>query len=244
MLDIAIDPSNPNIIYIAGAHGCNTVWKSTDGGANWTRKPGPFCDMSSVAIDPANPNTIYALNADNVIKSTDGASTWEIVLGFNHQQEITESNAPLVGFAIDLFNPNVVYASSWFSGVYKSTDAGINWTLLTGSPSTIVNGVITDPARADTLYAAKNTAYQSVNAGASWNSINTGFPGTEYSLLMRPTNDPDILYAGEWAGGGFYIYGLPSANQQPAINSLPNATIDEGDRYEAAGSFTDVDSTS
>src|SRR5713226_6531309 len=57
---IAVDPNNANTIYIGGAQG--GVWKSTDGGANWT----PMTDtqkslaIGAIAIDPMNSQIIYA----------------------------------------------------------------------------------------------------------------------------------------------------------------------------------------
>ena len=57
---ISVDPTNASIVYIGGADG--GVWKTTNGGANWT----PLTDaevslaIGAIAIDPSNHNIIYA----------------------------------------------------------------------------------------------------------------------------------------------------------------------------------------
>jgi photosystem II stability/assembly factor-like uncharacterized protein len=91
--DLLIDPSNPDVIYAAisqlGYHArgpnCWGVFKSTNGGASWSRLPGlnyqRYHEISSLAIDPDNTNIIYAAsrNDDIVFVSYDGGSTWDII---------------------------------------------------------------------------------------------------------------------------------------------------------------------
>lgn len=56
---IAVDPTDPNIVYVGGAQG--GVWRSLDGGANWT----PLFDaqatlaIGSLALAPSDPNILY-----------------------------------------------------------------------------------------------------------------------------------------------------------------------------------------
>ncbi len=78
-IDMAIDPSNSNIVYIAyGGFGTGKVFKSTDCGNNWTNITGTLPDVpaTAIAIDPSNPNTIYMGNDFGVYFSTDGGFTW------------------------------------------------------------------------------------------------------------------------------------------------------------------------
>ncbi|HEV7859427.1 MAG TPA: SBBP repeat-containing protein [Pyrinomonadaceae bacterium] len=56
--DLALDPATHSIIYAATELG---VFKTTDGGSNWTSNPGsPEISFNLLLIDPANTQTIYA----------------------------------------------------------------------------------------------------------------------------------------------------------------------------------------
>src|SRR5262249_11817509 len=57
---VAADPTDPNTIYIAAAGG--GVWKTTDGGTDWTplTDAQPTLFMGAIAVAPSDPNTIYA----------------------------------------------------------------------------------------------------------------------------------------------------------------------------------------
>lgn len=56
---IAVDPTDPNIVYVGGAQG--GVWRSLDGGATWT----PLFDgqatlaIGALALAPSDPNILY-----------------------------------------------------------------------------------------------------------------------------------------------------------------------------------------
>ena len=56
---LAIDPTNPRLFYLGAADG--GVWKTTDGGTNWTPLTDTQASLSvgSIALDPSNHNTIY-----------------------------------------------------------------------------------------------------------------------------------------------------------------------------------------
>src|SRR5262249_25570683 len=75
---LAIDPTNFSTLYAATYGG---VFKSTNGGANWTAgnsglPPSPT-KVSALAIDPTNPSTLYAGTYGNgVFKSTNGGESW------------------------------------------------------------------------------------------------------------------------------------------------------------------------
>ena len=126
---IAVDPRNPNTVWVAAlgaAWGSNPergLYKTTDGGATWqlnkfiNEKTG-FVD---VAIDPRNSDVVFAAAYERVrtpyslksggpgsglFKTTDGGKTWT---------EITGNGFPTgpkgrIGLAIAASNPDVMYA--------------------------------------------------------------------------------------------------------------------------------------
>ncbi len=159
--DIAVDPSNGNILY-AGTGESNSssfswfgygMYKSTDGGSTWA----PIGLQNSryigrVVVDPSNGNRLWAAACGvlfgtggerGIYRSLDAGSTWTQVLF------VTDSTAA-IDLAIDPTKPDTVYAAMWervrgltyrrsggpSSGIYRSYNGGTTWTKLTaGLPS-------------------------------------------------------------------------------------------------------------
>ncbi len=113
MTGIAVDPTDPNVIYAATAGGA--LWKTIDGGNTWLplfdRQPNPTSDTNSqlfsgaVAVDPANPRIVIfgTGEADNsgdsyygtgVYISTDAGLTWTQVI------DTYTNNNPFAGMVI------------------------------------------------------------------------------------------------------------------------------------------------
>src|SRR5206468_10739067 len=108
----------------------------------------------------------YGPNAERgVFRSKDGGKSWQRVLG-------KDSDTGAIDLAFEPGNPSVVYAAMWQtrrtpwsvyppsngpgSGLYKSTDGGRSWHLLTGrclpsSPARI--GLATSAAKPRRVYA-------------------------------------------------------------------------------------------
>ena len=98
MGDVAIDPSNPDILYAAAYQRRrhvftlidggpeSAIYKSTDAGATWNKlKSGlPSVDMGRIglAVSPADPNVVYATieaadGKGGIFRSSDKGATWE-----------------------------------------------------------------------------------------------------------------------------------------------------------------------
>lgn len=160
--DVAVAPSNPNVIYVASGEGIQRpdlsvgdgIYKSTDAGKTWINmglKDGQ--QIGGLAIDANNENRVFAAvlghpyganTQRGVYRTVDGGKTWERIL-------YKDENTGAVQVAIDPKNPNIIYADLWAgrqgpwengewngdeSGLYKSTDGGTTWKQLTkGLPS-------------------------------------------------------------------------------------------------------------
>src|SRR5205823_381222 len=73
--------------------------------------------------------------------------------------------------AVDPANPKTLYAGTWNSGVFKSTNAGDSWNAAnTGLPYLDINALAIDPSNPATLYAATSSAgvFKSTDGGACW----------------------------------------------------------------------------
>src|SRR5262249_4846228 len=76
ILAIAIDPQNTNVIYVGtGGFG---VWKSVNGGGNWTKMSDGLTDslVNGLVLDLQRPNVLYAATSNGLFRSIDGAATW------------------------------------------------------------------------------------------------------------------------------------------------------------------------
>jgi photosystem II stability/assembly factor-like uncharacterized protein len=165
--DVAVAPSNPNIIYVASGEGLhrpdlsvgNGMYKSTDAGKTWTHLGlSDGQQIGGISIDPTNENRVFAAvlghpygpNTERgVYRTTDGGKTWDKVL-------YKDQDTGAIQVTIDPKNPAVVYADLWTaqegpwengawqgkeSGLYKSTDGGTSWQKLTKGLPTVEQGL-------------------------------------------------------------------------------------------------------
>lgn len=223
--DIAVDPSDKSIIYVAAASG--GVWKSINSGLSFKPifdKYGSY-SIGCVTIDPNNHNIIWVGTGENnfqrsvgygdgVYKSLDGGKTFKN-MGLKNSQNIGE-------IAVDPTNSNIVYVAAegpiWAPGgdrgLYKTTDGGKTWQrVLYIDQYTGVNNVIIDPRNPNVLYATTeqrcrrvwtkigvgpNVAiYKSEDGGKTWRKLDNGLPdGWKGKISIAMSPvNPDVLYA-------------------------------------------------
>jgi hypothetical protein len=86
---MAIDPSNPNVLYAGTGEGVFNIdavrgagmFKTTDGGANWTRltatvNNADFFFVNDIVVSPSNSQHVYAATRSGVFRSLDGGTSW------------------------------------------------------------------------------------------------------------------------------------------------------------------------
>jgi photosystem II stability/assembly factor-like uncharacterized protein len=139
----------PTTIYAGTLDG---VFKSVDGGANWSSFNTGLADNHVIvlAIDPTTPTTIYAGANDSccVFKSTDGGAKWSA------SYDDMDWSSGILALAIDPTKPTTIYAGTFNLGVFKSTDGGENWSILkNGMSANVVNALVINPKTPTTLYA-------------------------------------------------------------------------------------------
>jgi photosystem II stability/assembly factor-like uncharacterized protein len=179
--DIAVDPTNPNVIYASygsfwsGDSSSYGVHKSTDGGTSWTwltngLPPATQIKRASLAIAASNNQALYAaINGNKPGSSTEDTNR-----------------------------------------VYKSTNGGASWTLLPSVSSTAdfggnqgwYNNVIAvDPAHPDTVYLGGIDFWRSSNGGQTWTNLTNG-----YGSYNGKNIHPDQHAIGFANGNGAIIY--------------------------------------
>ena len=156
--DIAIDPQNPDVVYVGtgeanGGHNNfpgGGVFKSTNAGLTWQFLGlEETTSIGRVIVHPTNSNIIYLAAVGSyfspneergVYKSTDGGTNWSKSL-------FVSDSTGAIDIIMDPTDPNRMMAAMWervrrpnashlygpSSGIYRISDGGTNWELI---PST------------------------------------------------------------------------------------------------------------
>ena len=229
--NLAIDPQTPSTIYAlyavtsadVGFWVGGGVFKSADGGVNWTRLNTPggsdgLTDLTSgLAIDPQNPKIVYAGNGSGVIKTTDGGASWSWVnsgLPVRPNSNLPNQNIAVTTLAIDPRKPATVYAGAFMysaigSAVFKTTNGGEaafprSWTNvgLTGFNHADILAIDTqNPSTiyARAVYGSAGLLFKTTTGGGNWTAVNSGLPNNVTALAIDPQNF-STLYAGTGSG--------------------------------------------
>lgn len=160
---IAIDPQNPDVVYVAAGtywymHGYGSdVLKSTDRGKTW-KKTGLNAVFEAnngegrrwgecIAVDPNNSSVIYCgTRYTGLAASDDGADSWyyisDVKSGITSPDQNSYQGTRIVTFdkesGLADGRTRVVYTASDGVGVYKTTDGGRSWSLIEGSPESVL----------------------------------------------------------------------------------------------------------
>jgi photosystem II stability/assembly factor-like uncharacterized protein len=221
---LAIDPRDPNRVFAAvlghpyGPSEERGIYRSTDGGRTWQRviSKDENTGGSDVEIDPSNADIVYASmwevregpwedgNVFNgagggLFKSTDGGATWHPLIN-GLPKDLSQ-----IYVAIAPSEPRRLYASlataSAKLGVYRSDDAGENWTQVTTDPrpaGRIGGGDLpipkVDPKNPDLLYVVSTVTMRSTDGGKTWSGFRGAPGGDDYqNLWINPNNGSIIL---------------------------------------------------
>jgi len=178
------------------------------------RMIGPFRGGRTRALAgvPNQPNLFYigAVNG-GVWKSDDYGRTWTPIF----DQEPTQS---IGAIAIAPSDPNIIYVASGEGlhrpdlsvgdGIYKSTDAGKNWTHLGLRGGQQIPALVVDPRDPNKLFAAvlghpygpndERGIFRSTDGGSTWQKILYKDENTGGSDIEIDPSNPDVLYASLW----------------------------------------------
>jgi hypothetical protein len=216
---LARSSSNPDVVY-AGTN--SSVFKSTDGGTNWSMTALPTFLVRALVVAPNDPDVVYAgldhggppvPGEDGIYKTVDGGTTWT-------PSGLT--GARVNAIAIDPITPNIVYAgagkpeSSYTGeiiGIFKSTNSGTTWNNVLTSDIDAVAVLQIDPENPSYVYAGAyggNNFRKSSDGGANWVSVHVGQSNSAIvafaieSFLPLGSAIPEIIYATVW-GDDVYL---------------------------------------
>lgn len=203
---LALDPNNPNIIYIAvGKHtadwaGNGTIFKSTNQGETWTKlnlnlKMGGNENHrwlgERLAVNPNNSNQLlFGSRLDGLWRSIDAGITWsQVVFG-----GVLAAGVGITAIAYSRTTPGLVYAVAYNDGIYQSTDAGLTWAKMVGSPVSANRLAV---ANNGTLYVSSTPGVYKF-ANNTWTNItpSTRLPNQSFvALAVNPNNPNQVITA-------------------------------------------------
>jgi photosystem II stability/assembly factor-like uncharacterized protein len=175
---VAIDPSNPDVVYAA-------LWEET---------LGPWEDGNT-----------YDGTKGGLFKSTDGGATWKqltkgLPLNVVHIEVALSASDQNRLYATLATSREGGYGSGAGLAVYRSDDAGETWYKATDDPRPalkIGGGDLpipkVDPKNPDVVYSASIVTERSVDGGKTWMSLRGAPGGDDYQNLWINPDNPDII---------------------------------------------------
>ena len=183
--DVAIAPSDPNIVWIGTGEanifrssqaGCG-VCKSTDAGKTWQHVGlADTYTIPRIVIHPKNPDIVYVAASGHewtfnpergVYKTTDGGKTWQKVLSVS-------SEAGAIDLVMDPKDSETLFAATW-------QRIRLRWNDPRNKPDYAGSGI-----------------HRSTDGGKTWKQINSGLPDPKYRGRIGidiARSNPNVLYA-------------------------------------------------
>ncbi len=195
-VDLAIDPSNPDVLYATSWQRYRTayslqsggpgsgLWKSSDGGETWVAVTGNGLPTTTwgragVAVAPSASNTVY------VLVEADSAPNPESVRAARQR-----------GFV-----PDTTRRAQLQSGLFRSTDGGRTWSRMNAENNRpfYYSQVRVDPRNPDRVYWLSTNARYSNDAGRTYRTVGSAIHVDFHAMWIDP-NDPDHYLVGQDGG--------------------------------------------
>jgi photosystem II stability/assembly factor-like uncharacterized protein len=244
-VDLAMDPSNPRVLFAAmwrmqrfpwgmsSGGGRSGLWKSTDGGDTWTDistargLPNTALGRIGVAVSPANPRRVYAsVEAPDsagqprggIFRSDDGGATWTRTSGDQRWQVRAWYYSTVTA---DPQDENTVYVNNL--GTWRSVDGGRAWTRV-AVPHGDTHLLWIDPKDPRRMiHANDGGATVSYDAGTTWSSI-LNQPTSQFYHVITDSQFP------------YRVYGAQQDNTTVSIASRSdNGAVTRQDWWPVAG---------
>jgi photosystem II stability/assembly factor-like uncharacterized protein len=214
--DVDIDPTNANIVYAGmwtfrrwawytdSGGGETAVYKSSDGGATWTRLSGPSAnrglpkgpmDRIGVAVSRSSPNVAYVVSETTeegeLWRTDDAGATWRMV---SADRNINFRPFYYADIRVDPQHPNTVYALA--GSLYKSEDGGRTFGRIGNGTHGDHQAMWIDPTNPNRILLGDDGGFQiSYDAGRTFDILNN-IPFTQFYNVAYDLRTPYHLCGG------------------------------------------------
>ena len=234
--DLAMDPSNPNILYASMWEFRRTGWsfnsggdnsalyKSTDGGKNWKKIHNGFPEGKlgrlAIGVAKSNPNTLYTViesekNEDKgLYKSVDGGENWKQM---NNDFGITVRPFYFSRIVVDPKDENVIVKAGLYGSISK--DGGETFENL-GSMHPDIHDMVFDINNSDIMYVGTDGGvYRTWNKGVTMEIVEN-LPLSQFYHISVDNEEPYNIYGGlqdngSWYGPSFSSGGISAKDWKP-----------------------------
>ncbi|MAN23363.1 MAG: hypothetical protein CME10_03775, partial [Gemmatimonadetes bacterium] len=215
VLSLAINPEKPKIVYAGTRSG---LWVSEDAGTNWNSVGDFFTGVLSLSTS-MNSRVFAGTFGQGVFRSIDGGVTWENVSS-NFSSEIV--------FVVEVnpFNSDIVFAGT-SNGMYKSLDAGLNWTSAKEFTGLSVRSISMGTGAGSGMIVASTFGkgvFVSNDNGDNWQNQNKGLTDLNVRVVAIDSEIPGLLYAGT-SSEGFFRSKDSGRTWSSINNGLPNLSV-------------------
>jgi len=235
-----VDPTNPSILIAEWQNCCDRSGpqRSTNGGGSWGAPTGissgdRFNWDTPIVMDPSNHNVVLA-GSQRVYKSTNNGVSYAPI-----SADLTTNPVSSLGFgtlatlAVSPVSPSIYYAGTDDGRVWRSLDAGANWTEISaGLPVRSVTRVTPDAVAAGVVYVTLSGfgqdehlahVYRSADHGDTWSSISGDLPDAPANDLVVDPADPNTLFLA--TDVGVYFTRNLGSGWAPLGSGMPLQTV-------------------
>jgi photosystem II stability/assembly factor-like uncharacterized protein len=228
--DVAMDPRNPNVLYAAayqrrravgqliGGGPEGALYKSTDGGAKWTKlaKGLPSVDIGriGIAINWKNPNTVYALvtaqrGQGGFFRSDDAGASWTRIGrsvgggrgggGRGQAAAPTAPPTPCGPLGATVTPPPTPAADAPAGG---GRGQGPSDDCYRGGDPGYYNEIFVDGHDPETIWSPQTQMWRSTDGGKTWSAVPMqGVHVDHHDIVFDPTDKNHIIIGND---GGLY----------------------------------------